>query len=465
MPISFSEQFHIDKGTLDKLGVFDAILDVDTRVFIDPALLPLCQEPEFTGAKEKVIKYFSNIISLMRFAHSENDMFWKKADKLLTFREMTGTCLGYAERGTAGNAIGPILRNQILITIKELLITGEVDPAIFELLGVIQEGMGCDRISDLITFILRNEIISYTQRIIQECALPHITNKAGRFICVNPYNGKALLLLPRIVMSPLPVSKFFDDIDCVCAENQRVRDEINKYADLGRRRKLEKSEILELMRCSIPFRDEIVDAYKSYPISPYDFFTDKSGEYIWYRKAKECTAQFPLDLQGIQIKTYSDAYSVVKMICKQFANLIENNGLYELLYDSNGKPKHESAAQLLYFGIADSYCKANDLDLIREGNNGRGPVDFKLSRGTKNKALVEVKLTSNNQLLHGIQTQLPIYMKQENVKKAMYLIIDNGHEIALKHFINYYNSLTVEEKGKIEYMVIDATPKKSASKA
>ena len=170
-------------------------------------------------------------------------------------------------------------------------------------------------------------------------------------------------------------------------------------------------------------------------------------------------------MHGIQLETPNDAYSVTKIICRQFANLIEDNGLYELLYDSNGKTKRESAAQLLFFGIADSYCKANDLDLIREGNNGRGAVDFKLSRGAKNKALVEVKLTSNNQLFHGIQTQLPIYMKQENVKKALYLIIDNGHEIALKHFIDYYNSLTVEEKGKIEYMVIDATPKESASKA
>ena len=91
MPISLSEHFHIGEDSLDKVGVFDVILDVDTRVFIDPALLPFCQEAEFTGAKEKVEKYFSGIITLMRFSQKENDMYWKQADRMLTFHEMTGT--------------------------------------------------------------------------------------------------------------------------------------------------------------------------------------------------------------------------------------------------------------------------------------------------------------------------------------------------------------------------------------
>ena len=44
MPITFSEQFNISKEVLEITGVFDVILDIDTRVFIDPALLELCTE-------------------------------------------------------------------------------------------------------------------------------------------------------------------------------------------------------------------------------------------------------------------------------------------------------------------------------------------------------------------------------------------------------------------------------------
>lgn len=57
-----------------------------------------------------------------------------------------------------------------------------------------------------------------------------------------------------------------------------------------------------------------------------------------------------------------------------------------------------------------TYCKANNVDLSPETNNVRGSIDFKLSRECNQKVLVKVKLSSNNQLEHGFEVQLPIYM-------------------------------------------------------
>ena len=164
MPITFSEEFHVSRAVLATTNVFDVILDVDTRVFIDPALLELCREPEFTDSRFKVETYFSNIITLLRHSKQKGDMYWRKADYLLTFRELIGTCFGYSKFDTGGNAIGSVLRNDILTTIQELMHEGETDPVLFELLGVFQEEIGCDRVSDLITFILQEEILKYTQR-------------------------------------------------------------------------------------------------------------------------------------------------------------------------------------------------------------------------------------------------------------------------------------------------------------
>ena len=129
------------------------------------------------------------------------------------------------------------------------------------------------------------------------------------------------------------------------------------------------------------------------------------------------------------------------------------------------QPKHEAAAQLLYYGIADAYCKANNIDISREVNNGHGPVDFKLSIGGKQKILVEIKLTSNSQLIHGVTKQLPLYMEQEEVDYAIYLIIDNGHRGRLEHFQDYYNSLENVRRDKIEYILVDGNIQESASKA
>jgi len=197
----------------------------------------------------------------------------------------------------------------------------------------------------------------------------------------------------------------------------------------------------------------------------YDFSEDPAGEYVWLSAAREYTEKYPLSLSQVPLETSDDVLTIAKTICNQFKTLVEDNGLSKLLYNSNGTPKHESAAQLLFYGIADSYCDANNIDLTKEGNNGRGSVDFKLSRGATDKVIVETKLTSNPQLRHGIEIQLPIYMKQEKTKQAIYLIIDNGHPKALEHFIAFYNELDKEIKRKISYFIIDATMRPSASKA
>lgn len=468
MPIKFSEEFNISNELIETYGVFDVIMDVDTHVFVDPALLELCDEPEFSNAEEKIKKYFSDIIKLLSHSKNTDDMYWKAANKKLKFKELSGTCFGYSKKSTDGNAIGGVLREKILSTTKELIDEGETDPTLFELLGVFQENIGCDRISDLITFILAENILEYTERIAHTFNINNLTVQFGKKtyqVCENNYNGKPLLLLPKTILSPLPVMTDFDDIDTISAENERVREAINRYIDFDNRKKLSKSDILFLMRNNPEFRQTIISSYKNFPKTPYDFDADPAGEYAWYAAAKEYTSQYPLNFSEITISTIDDVEKIARLICEQFKSLVENNGLSALLFDSNGKPKKESASQLLFFGVADSYCIANDIDLTREGNNGRGPVDFKLSKGASQKILVETKLTSNPQLNHGIEKQVPIYMKQENTQKAIYLIIDTGHDKALENFIKYYNALDVKTKAKIKYMVVDATSKPSASKA
>lgn len=468
MPITFSEQFNIPAEIVETTGVFDVILDIDTRVFIDPARLELCTEPEFLDARKKVEKYFSNIIVLLRHSKSPTDMYRKLADKMLTFTELSGTCFGYSQNGTGGNAIGPVLREMILNTIKDLMAEGDADPVLFELLGVFQEGIGCDRVSDLITFILHEDILQYTQRVTNLAGVDLISVSFHKKIyktCRNPYNNKPLLLLPSAILSPLPIADSFDDIGWICQENERVRTEINRYFDLGKKTKLHKSQILTLMHNSMTFRAALIAAYKAIPKNVYNFSEDPVGEYVWLSAARDCTEKYPLSLSQLPQETIDDVLTITKAICKQFKTLVEDNGLSKLLYDSSGIPKRESAAQLLFYGIADSYCAANNIDLTREGNNGRGPIDFKLSRGATDKVIVETKLTSNPQLRHGIEIQLPIYMKQEKTKQAIYLIIDNGHPKALEHFIAFYNELGNEIREKISYLVIDATTHPSASKA
>lgn len=338
-----------------------------------------------------------------------------------------------------------------------MLKAGEVDPVIFKLLNVFREKVGCDRVSDLLTFILRKHIIKYNIRINQELGL----TVGDDGLCENPYNQTKILLLPKQILSPLPITECFENIDFACSENERVRKEINQYFDLGERTKLKKEEIDHLLKVKINYRNEMISNYKKIVAAEYDFDKEPAGEIIWYRISKQKVSDYPLEL--IQPHSIEELQKVVDRICQQFKKLVEDNGLWRLLYDEN-IPKHESAAQLLFFGIADAYCIANNLDLSREVHNGHSPVDFKLSVGAKQKVLIEIKLTSNPQLMHGFKKQLPLYMAQENTEKAIYLVIDNGHRKRLDAFQDYYNTLNVKDRKKVKYVLIDGNIQESRVK-
>jgi hypothetical protein len=67
---------------------------------------------------------------------------------------------------------------------------------------------------------------------------------------------------------------------------------------------------------------------------------------------------------------------------------------------------------------------ATESDVTREANDGRGPVDFKVSRGSKDKTLVEFKLAKNSQLQKNLQHQAEIYQKASDAHRAI-----KGHHL------------------------------------
>lgn len=137
--------------------------------------------------------------------------------------------------------------------------------------------------------------------------------------------------------------------------------------------------------------------------------------------------------------------AIVAEILEQFQDQVENKGQWKQLWD-NEKPREESNAQRLFYTIAYNYCIANNIDLTPEANAGNGPVDFKLSHGFDAKVVVELKLSTNGQLVHGYEKQLEIYKQADDTDEGILLLIDVGkigkkYEQILniqKHFIEKY---------------------------
>ena len=101
-------------------------------------------------------------------------------------------------------------------------------------------------------------------------------------------------------------------------------------------------------------------------------------------------------------------------------HVIEDQDGYRFFYDLSGKPiKRESDLQLLYRLVWYGTTK----DVNREVNNGRGPVDYKVSVGKADSVLVEFKLASNSKLRRNLENQVSVYKAASETNRAIIVIM------------------------------------------
>lgn len=472
MIISFADEYKIDLSKFEKTGAFDPILGIDTRLFIDPSLIKNTDIPEFKGNYIKIQEFFENIIRLLKQSksNSQKDIFWKKAFTLFESSEIKGSNIGYSSKSNKGSGIGPKKKQRILSDIKSIIDAGNDDPTIFELLGAFEDDVGPDLISDMITNILIKQFICYTQRVCKELDiklenLKFSKNYFSAQLPLNPYNKDPVILIPKEFLRDLPVANDFADLNWIKAHNDELKEFFNQIFRNAYKEVTTQEKKNYIKNVFIQYPNLLKDLLKNYSSSKpnyYNFKEDRTGEVGWYRAAQSILLESPLELKLQKEPTLDNVYEVAKQICIHFKELIENNGLCKLLYDDKDKQKHESASQLLFFGIASAYCFANNLDLTPEADAGRGPVDFKISFGASAKIVVEVKLTSNKQLVHGYEKQLPIYKIAEKSQKGIYLVLYNGG-ITKSRWQKFNDLIKYSSLSSIDVVIINAIPKASAS--
>lgn len=444
---------------LDKEGVFNPILDIDANYFINIKRLQVTKEKYFEKTYEKIQAFFAKIYRLLKIAPNENSRLYKEAVKMFIFPEINNLGLGYS-KGKQGSGFGREIAQRVIKDAKEIIDAGNTDSEFFQLIGLFEEKVGPDRLSDMYSNLIIEEIMEYTKWKNKELGINKRNFPNHIFVgelLINPYKNKPVLLLPKDILHELPIAKEWEDIDEVCSKIKTIRDEVNdvvgeKWRELSviDKKSFIKNNIIKVM----DRYEKVISEYTKYNVDAYDFENDKAG-FVYIPKVLKGIELEPLELS----KKESEKDIVVK-ICDKFKRLLENNAISKLLYDKDGEFRGEKAVQLLFFGIADSYCEANDLDINPELNSGRGNIDFKFSKGYKKRIIVEIKLTSNRQLVHGMKTQIFEYAKAEKTDELIYLVVDNkGSEKTLKKLYEEYNKL---DKKPI-LIVIDPQIKDSAS--
>ncbi|WP_196488931.1 hypothetical protein [Burkholderia cepacia] len=187
------------------------------------------------------------------------------------------------------------------------------------------------------------------------------------------------------------------------------------------------------------------------------YHNDVSGVVETYvRQTANLQLQRPLDAISL--------FRTVQVIVAKFQDLVEKNGLWKELWHG-ADARGEKSLQRLFYTFAHSFCEAHDLDLTPEADAGNGPVDFKLSVGARAKVLVELKLSTNPQVVHGYRTQLEIYKNADATRYAIYVLVDVG---SLGEKLQKLESLRNEaiQQGRIasDVVYIDGRKKLSASR-
>ena len=215
-------------------GIFDQIMETDSKFFINIQRLRKAETPEFQGSYERINDLFRKIIKLLDRASqkSEKDLFYKQALSLFDFPEnkgVNGLCLGFSE-GKSGSGFGPILSRRVIANAYDIVKAGVDDPEFFQLLPLFQDDVGPDLLSDMIATIILPDIQNYTKRIFKELKVKpenYPDKKFNEGCLVNPYKQCDVLLVPVEILHKLPVAESWEDINRVVSENSTIRAVMN----------------------------------------------------------------------------------------------------------------------------------------------------------------------------------------------------------------------------------------------
>ncbi|GAA4869904.1 hypothetical protein [Kitasatospora terrestris] len=471
----FSETFGIVRT--DEDDWFDPLLLADTNLCIDPFLIYDDGEEFWAHAHDDMIDFFAMVLALVKAAKgNERSSSWGKAKSLLLFPEPDEFCLGVTEGSPRGSGAGKGLQVPMLASAKVAVNYDIESVGHIEELVLFQEGMGLDRISDMVCNILKSYFIRYTQKVAARHSVPmekvrvrHSSwdNSTSRWrdaivdLPRNPYTGSGVLLSPaRFLRELLTVGadEFWDWAWREDPETLRA----NFNYDLAT--KVSAALKAQMARQNPKLVKDFMRVCESREKTPYDIENDPLLRTSTYELGTSLARENPLSFTPTQPDEFQ---RFIEALVEAYGHGIENSDGWRLLWDKE-KFRPESACQSLFRFTAAQYCRAHQIDLTSESNAGRGPVDFKFVQNWSSRALIEMKLANNSGFWHGLTKQTVQYLKSEEIRHALFVCIGFENKHFDPKFMGEVRLLADETSKKynveIKPIFIDARPKLSASK-
>lgn len=474
MSLHYSKYYKVPHRLFFQKGVFDGMLDVDSHLHIDPLLLKNCNVPEFVGAYDEFLDYFNKFLHLVPHVKVNNntDRFYRQIVNRFTFKEISNTGLGFSKTNTNGRGISGALSQQLADTAIDIISAGYKDSEVFLLMPIFEDNISMDRISDMTISILIRRIVKYTARMAAELGVKttkFTSESSDEPVMLPVYNRKPVLFLPTAILANIPIATSYEDIDSVVNYATRLKRRVAEAIGVSwnQYRYYKKNDWKKAIFNNPKGYREAIGYFKGLKAKSYDFSDDKNDEYL-YARLQDMVNDLPLDImQHFKGDYPQGVYQVACAIIAQFKKLVEDNYMWKIFHRKDRKPD-ETDWQYYLLTVADTYIKASeaDVDVTRENNPGPGLLDFKFTQGSKGKTVVEIKRSSNHELLHGYVSQLPDYYNAESAEYGIFIIIKESEEDSGRIASAFEQKMAMETKGKQTFpiIVVDAVPKSSASK-
>lgn len=339
-PVYFSDHFKVDKAKLTELGVFDPILNHDTKLFVDPILLKSSTSEIFQNARDRYINFFNGLLKLLKSSQQVDDRFWRAAKIRSKFSEYKYTCIGYGDDSIDGSGPGSSFSDKLLESAKDIIEAAKDDSEMFLLLPLLEDGMGADGISDMTQSIIDDDICIYTQTILKELDLTGKINHKSRegndcLLLKNPFSKAVIKLLPQDILADLPLADTFDGWLVDATElNPALRKKVSY--DIGsswfeQNKKDKKESLLRALKEDDELFVEVLKVLKEYTFEPYDVELDHRGVHRWLKDSEKFISDLTADFGKIK-DSLADIKTVVQTLTSHFKDLIENQNMKGLFF-------------------------------------------------------------------------------------------------------------------------------------
>jgi len=457
---------------LSKDSWFDPVVEWDSKLFIDPLLLKRTNITELKKCYQELVEFFKTACIILK----KRTIPKKLKENMLNFREVEEAQLGYSYDSNKGSGFSGLTALKFFENFYKYIDAKIFDYNELEEITLFEENVDLDRITDMIISITKRNFIDYSYSIANSKNFPlgtfkllthfdfddmsWISEEVKLPYIINNKNQKVpVLLIPHSI---LVGELHYNSENFITWLWNNETGYVKDTFEYNIKKELEsnKKEIIEKI-----IENNDTDLFKRFgkiSVEPYDLKKDKDIINKVYDFVK-----------NINLLNQEGKLSVLEMseaLIKDIEHAVQDERGWTLLLNENSikfraEPIISKFSHLIMERKSESL--GFDLDISPETNKGRGPVDFKLSRG-REKVLIEIKTSTHPELMTCIDNnkQLHQYMKQESCKDAILLVFYNKEED-----LNYINELKIKalesnRRNKHNMMIktINCIPGPSASK-